>query len=201
MKTSLMTVKSSGGGMSEALAVTENIGTEMGLDKKSVLRTRLLAEELFGMLRGIAGDVEATYWLEAEDKQIEMHMKADVKMTDDMKEQFLAASSSGKNYAAKGFMGKLKVMIADVLLSMKEMAPYSMVKTVSYDPTGGVGGETVSVWSMMAYKDEVRKQMTASKEARDAWDELEKSIVANIADDVKVKIVGKNVEIIVYKTF
>ncbi|MBO4353947.1 MAG: hypothetical protein J5860_03285 [Clostridia bacterium] len=201
MKTSLMTVKSSGGGMSEALAVTENIGTEMGLDKKSVLRTRLLAEELFGMLRGIAGDVEATYWLEAEDKQIEMHMKADVKMTDDMKEQFLAASSSGKNYAAKGFMGKLKVMIADVLLSMKEMAPYSMVNTVSYDPTGGVGGETVSVWSMMAYKDEVRKQMTASKEARDAWDELEKSIVANIADDVKVKIVGKNVEIIVYKTF
>ena len=201
MKTESIRISSNGAGMSEALTATEKLGIEKGLEKKPVLHLRLLAEELFGMLRGIAGDVEATYWIETENNQIEMHMKADVKMTDDIKEQFLAASSSGKNYAARGFMGKIKVMIADVLLSMKEMAPYSMVNTVSSYPMGGVGGETVSVWSMMAYKDEVRKQMIKSKEAHEAWDELEKSIVANIADDVKVKIVGRNVEIIVYNNF
>jgi len=32
-------------------------------------------------------------------------------------------------------------------------------------------------------------------------DELEKSIIANIADDIKVKILGNKVEIIVFKNF
>jgi len=39
------------------------------------------------------------------------------------------------------------------------------------------------------------------RKVRDRWDEIERSIIANIADDVKVSIVGKNVEIAVYKAF
>ncbi len=51
-------------------------------------------------------------------------------------------------------------------------------------------------WSMEKYKSELKK-----KNDEDSWDELEKSIVANIADDVSVNIVGSDVEIIVTKAF
>ena len=36
---------------------------------------------------------------------------------------------------------------------------------------------------------------------QEAQDELERSIVANLADDVTVHIVGSEVEITIYKTF
>ena len=201
MKSTVVTINSDGAGMKDALAVTESIGTEKGLEKKSVLHLRLLAEELLGMLRGIAGSVEADYWLEYEGNGFEFHMKSEVKLTSEMREQLISAASSGQNDAAKGFMGKIKVLIADILVSAKEIIPYAMINAVSAYPAGGTAGENISEWSMNNYKDEVRKHVGDSEDAVKAWDELEKSIVANIADDVKVKIVGNDVEIIVYKTF
>ncbi len=187
--------------MSDALSMTEALGTQLGLDRKPLLHLRLLAEELFGMLRSIAGKIEASYWLEANDKRLELHMKSDVPLTPEMKEQFLSASSNGKNDAAKGVMGKIKVLISNVLLSVKETMPYAMINTVSASNAGVYTGELVSEWSMNQYKQEVKCHVGDSDDATAAWDELEKSIVASIADDVKVRIIGKNVEIIVYKTF
>lgn len=201
MKSAVITVTSEGSGIREALAMTEATGAENGLAGKSRLHLRLLSEELFGLLRGIAGGVEASYWIEAEKGQFELHMKADVKMTSEMRDQFLAASSSGKNEASKSFMGKIRVMIANTLLSAKETLPYAMMNTAAAYPMGGAAAETSSVWSLAFYKDEVRQHIRDSREASDAWDELEKSIVANIADDVKVKITGKTVEITVCKAF
>ncbi|MBP5429128.1 MAG: hypothetical protein J6Z04_07600 [Clostridia bacterium] len=200
-KTAVITVTGEGRGIAEALFMTERAGGEAGLDKKSILHLRLLSEEMFGMLRGIAGGVEASYWLETEGKNFELKMKADVKMTIEMREQFLAASSSGKNAAAKGFMGRLRVMIGSFLLSAKEALPYAMINSVAAMPMGGYAGESSSVWSMAIYRSEVEKRRGESDEASDAWDELEKSIVANIADDVKVGVRGNCVELTVCKAF
>ena len=201
MKSTVVTVNSDGLGMGEALAITETLGKDRKLDNKSVLHLRLLAEELLGMLRSIAGKVEATYWIESEEKSFELHMKSDIKLTAEMREQFISAASSGKNDAAKGFMGKIKVLISNILVSAKEMIPYAMINAVSAYPAGGNAGENISEWSMNNYKEEVRKHIGDSGDAVEAWDELEKSIVANIADDVKVRIMGKTVEITVYKVF
>lgn len=196
MKSEQIAVTSKGLGISEALALTEEIGKSAGLDEKSVLHLRLLAEEVSGMLRGIAGDVEAMYWLEAEGRKFELHLQSTVQMTAEMKEQFISASTEGKNAAAVGFMGKIKVMIAGSLLSAKEALPYAMVNTASAYSAGGV-----FTWSMDEYRMVLQSQENKEMAADDAWDELEKSIVAKIADDVKVSVVGKNVEIIVFKTF
>ncbi len=40
---------------------------------------------------------------------------------------------------------------------------------------------------------------TRGEDAREAWDELEKSVVAKVADDVKVSILGRVVEMIILK--
>ena len=201
MKSSQITVTNKDNGVSEALAMTEKTGAYLELDKRSILHLRLLAEELFGLLRGIAGDVEANYWIEAEGKNVELHMTSEVKMTDEIRDQLLASASSGKNSAASSFMGKIRVMIADILVSSHEVLPYAMINTVSSYPMGAAVSATSSVWSLNLYRDDVKQHLDDSKEASDAWDELEKSIVANIADDVKVSIVGKNVGITVYKAF
>ena len=197
-KTAVITVTSEGQGIEEALSMTERVGREAGLDRKSNLRLRLLSEEMIGLLRGIAGGVEASYWLETEGKNFEIRMSADVRMTIEMKEQFLAASKSGKNEAARGFMGRVRVMIAGFLLSAKEALPYAMIDPAFSLPTGGCDGEGSSVWSMALYKVEMAKR---SGEAPEEWDELEKSIVANIADDVKVGVRGNHVDLTVVKAF
>lgn len=116
MKTETIHVTSLGLGMDEALAVTEKTGLASGLEKKQILRLRLLAEELIGMLRGIAGDVEADYWLERNGRAYALHLRSDVTMTREMHEQLIAVSTSGENAAAKGFMGKIREMIAVALL-------------------------------------------------------------------------------------
>ena len=197
MKTERKNVTSGGLGMTDAFAMTETLGVESGLTEKDLIHLRLMVEELFGALRSVAGDVEAEYWLEIKDKQFEIHMDAEVAVTDEMREQILSMSSSGENDAAKGFTGRLRVMIAEALmtrsakssmgsglmLSMMSMASPSAQNAGSYQ------------WSLKEYK-----EAAARKDAVE-WDGLERSIIANIADDVSVRIVGDKVSIILYKQF
>ena len=202
MKSEVVTVTSAEDGVREALSMTEAFGVKSGLDKKSVLRIRLLAEELLGMLRGIAGQVRADYRLSVEDGRFALSLNANVVMTSEIREQFLSASSSGKNEAANSFMGKIRHMIAGILLSVKETLPYAVMNDASpVYPMGVFAGDGGYSWSMAYYKRNVQDRLKTGSDAGSAWDELEKSIVANLADDVKVKIVGSNVEITVLKAF
>ena len=195
MKSTVIEVTSKGGGISEALSLTEKLGIESGIRKKSVIHLRLLAEELLGMLRSIAGDVSADYWLEYNGPDFELHLKSTVELTDEMRKQFISASTSGTNDASRGVMGKIKVMIANFMFSAKEALPYALINTSAAYHMGAASGETAAMWSMSLYKDEIKESDA------EEWDELEKSIVANIADDVKVCILGDTVEIIINKTF
>ena len=195
MESTVIEVTSKGGGIDEALSLTEKLGIESGIRKKSVIHLRLLAEELFGMLRSIAGDVSANYWIEYNGPDFELHLKSTVELTDKMRDQFISASTSGKNDASRGVMGKIKVMIANFMFSAKEALPYALINTSAAYHMGAASGETAAMWSMSLYKDEVKESDA------EEWDELEKSIVANIADDVKVCILGDTVEIIINKTF
>ena len=200
MRSTPVTVKGDGSGITEALALTEKIAVENGLDDKASLHLRLLAEELFGLIRAIAGEVEATYWIENMNKNFEIHMTSNIKMNEEMREQFISASTEKINDAAKGIIGKLRVLILGSLYSVKETLPYAMMNTVSAYPMGG-SSDMVKVWSMDVYKDEIQKHLDDGGEAAEVWDELEKSIIAKVADNVKVKIIGNNVEIIIYKAF
>lgn len=192
MKTEQTTIIRGEKGVDQALAMTEKLGVDYGLERKPVLHLRLLAEELFGMIRGIAGNIASEYRIVAEDKKFELHLKSEVKMTEEMREKFIGASSSGKNAAAQGFTGRIRVLIAEALLSMRETAPYAVINTASaYSP----------VWMMSDYKTQVKNNADKDATAHDAWDELEKSVLAKIADDIKVGVVGNSVEIIIYKSF
>lgn len=204
MKTREIAVTSRGLGMHEALEMTETLAAESGLEQNDVLHMRLLAEELFGMLNGIAGDVEAIYWMEIEGKSFEQHMKASVDMTVEMRDELLAAATSGKNEAAKGFMGKIRDMIAVKLLP-SEGGPsdfaQALMNAAWSTPGNNLSVNTSDVWSLQQYKCEVESRREEGEAVREAWDELEKSIVSKIADEVKISILGSTAEIIVFKAF
>ncbi len=196
MKTERISINNRELGMTVALGMTEKLGAEQGLERKQILHLRLLTEELFSMLRSLTGEVDAEYWLEYEGKRFDIHMKSDVKLTDELRQQFLSASTSGENAAAKGVMGKLRVVIAEALVTRPSVPAFSLGLVSTASPTAQVAGANAYQWSMEKYKAEVKKQKD-----EESWDELEKSIVANIADEVSVRIIGANVEIIVTKAF
>ena len=197
MKTERKHVTSGGLGMTDAFAMTETLGRESGLSKKELIQLRLLAEELFGALRSVAGDVEADYWLEIQGKSFEIHMESEVEVDEKVQQQMLSMSSSGENAAAKGFFGRLRVMIAETLLTKAAKADmkigFQQGIMVMASPTAMNPG--AYTWSMSEFKEEVAQHKA------EEWDGLERSIVANIADDVKVHIVGDNVHIVLYKKF
>ena len=57
-----------------------------------------------------------------------------------------------------------------------------------------LAGESL-IWTLDTFRKE------ANEKKGEPWDELEKSIIANIADDVIVGVEGKRVEIVVKKAF
>ena len=52
---------------------------------------------------------------------------------------------------------------------------------------------------MADYREQLQQFAHRDPNALEAWDELEKSVVANVADNVKVFIRGRFVEMVIYK--
>ena len=102
-------------------------------------------------------------------------------------------------------MGKIREMIAVALLpkqdglSFMESFSLGMVSAAGFTTPDAqmISAETFN-WSLSQYKSGIDKD---SEEAEKAWDELEKSIVASIADEVIVRVTGSCAEITICKTF
>ena len=65
------------------------------------------------------------------------------------------------------------------------------------DPSIAVEAGYIYSWSLYNYKTVVEEQ----EKEKDAYAELERSIVAKLADDIIVGVRGSNVEIVVKKSF
>ena len=188
------------------LAEVEKVTTYNGLEDKKALRLRLLAEELCGMLPGLIENFSGSFWAENEGDDYELHveLKAD-DMNIDLRDELISVSKSGKNAAAKGIMGKIRAVAETMLLAAID--PTLSVPTDEFydyhgynmgfgyiDPTIAVETGYIYSWSLFNYK-------TAVEEKKDEYAELERSIVAKLADDIIVGVRGKNVEIVVKKSF
>ena len=203
MKEEKVTIKSSGEGFEKALNVTAALGQEVGLDKAEQVRLRLLTEELIGLLRGIAGDITAEYSVKQFGREFTFKLEGDVVMDSKMHKQLIESSSSGENASVKGFTGKLREMIATMVLpgtlGHTLVSGFSMGLMTMSTPSS-VSETTAAaqayMWSMEKYTSSV-KESGNKKE----WDTLERSIIANVADEIKVGIQGSRVEITVYKQF
>ena len=71
---------------------------------------------------------------------------------------------------------------------------YGKLGTIRFD---GEDGEEYA-WSLKQYKANVAKLMKEDDSVKGDWDELEKSIVANIASDVQVGVTEDHVKMVIY---
>ncbi len=123
-------------------------------------------------------------------------------MTQEMRKKFIGVSSTGTNAAVKGFTGKIKEMIAILLLPKDDNPSLIYLGLMSMGSPGGFrADENTYEWSMNLFKTEIEQDAGGSDESREAWDELEKSVLAKLADEVKISIVGTTVEITINKEF
>lgn len=191
MKTDIITISNDGTNMEDALAQVEKVSVYKGLSPKDTLHLRLLAEETMALMRAVTGNVNGEFWMEDEEQLYTLHLKVRTLMDQKKREQLLSASTSGKNEAERGFMGKIRSFFE----------PSSSVPMFSVGFGGGSPQMYQSyVWSMEDYKDQLRQYNEENQnEAKEAWDELEKSVVGHLADDVKVSIRGRIVEMTIAK--
>ena len=202
MKTRVIKVNSNGYGMEAALDEVEVFSRQMGFDERSARRARLLAEETMSMVRAIVQDFTADFWMESVPEcNCELHLQAEAPMNYDKKQELISTSSQQRNEASVGIMGKIRDFIEDSLYNMQDGAAMSVADS-HYMSMGGIGMASEDyIWSLEKYRADVEKNVDEDDDMDAALDELEKSIVANIADDVRVSIEGTHIEMIITKNF
>ena len=139
------------------------------------------------------------------------HLDATIKCTDCgltlvWKTEFsVSVSRSGKNVAVKGFMNKLGELISNTLYDFGRVVDAYGTETMRYGIVSPPGIETpmvynvMPVWSLKTYRENLKTDLNESDQAGQAWDEMEKSIVANLADDVIVGVKGDCIELVIVK--
>ena len=188
------------------LGEVEKVTAYNGLEDKKALKLRLLAEELCGMLPGLIENFSGVFWAENNEDDYALHVELKAEdMSIELRDELISVSKSGKNAAAKGIMGKIRAVAETMLLVASD--PELSVPTEEYydyhgynmgfgyiDPAISCETGYVYSWSLFNYK-------TAVEEKENEYAELERSIVAKLADDIIVGVRGNNVEIVVKKSF
>ena len=208
MQTDKIRVNSNGAGIESALEEVSKFSAYMELDGKSALRLRLLAEEMLGMVNAITGEFEADFWLEGERQKVcRLYLMAETRMNLSKKRELIEVSSDKKNAAYKGFMGKIRELMEEGVYMADEVNTATADMPFLYRTMGVCDAETAAMnsyvyqWSLAKYRAGIDDAKESDEDATEAWDELEKSIVANIADDVRVGVKGDTVELVIEKNF
>ena len=192
--------------MAAARYVTESFAEQAGLDGRNALRLELLVEETLGMVKTMLDSFYGQIWFTADGRDVEIHFEATADMDADKKEELLSVSSTGKNVAAKGFMAKLGEMISGALHSAgrsidaygQETMKYGVVHTPELM---AAYPDMMTIWTLQTYRVDLDQARTDGDFAEEAWDELEKSIVAKLADDIAVGVRGDRIDLVIRKKF
>ena len=190
MKSNIIKINQSEDNLNKIFVEIQKTAQDASLDNKQTLKTRLIAEEFVGMLKELSTDFDGEFWIENENLSFSYVAQLHINEAMDLqtKRKFIDVSSSKKN-TTKGIIGKIRDIIENLLYP--ENALYSS-DFVSYQLESAV--LLNDQWTLNKYKD-------AERNNAEPWDELEKSIIANLADDVIVSVKGSNVEIVIFKNF
>ena len=181
-------------GMEEARNAAEKFAKETGLDQRRSLRVRLLAEETLAMVRAIVLDFEAEFWLEKIPRGILLRLEAETPMDILKKQDLIAASSRKENSASVGIMGKIRDFIEDSCYGFNRMSD------ISHGMGAMLAISDTCTWTLHQYRDDLEHAQSEEEPAMaDALAELEHSIVANIADDIRVAVKGNHVDMTIEK--
>ncbi len=183
-RTEKYTVAYTGSNEEEILDGVEHFTWRMGCTRKEKMQIRLLTEEMISLIANTtsAANIEVTYTEKGRICTVRARM--DSELDGDIKDKIEKMAESGKTpKGGNGMIGRLSGVAAKILTSGNH-----------------IEGQ---VWSLKEYIASVRDEdYQGSRKERDlAMEEIEQSIIANLADDVKVKFNQENLVIEAVKNF
>ena len=198
MKSNICKIEKGTRDLEAILNECERVAEYNGLSHKQGLQLRLLCEEIDGMLPNIIDDFEGELWFDFEDGECKINISIEIpELNADKKEELIDVAKSKKNSAAVGIVSKIRDAIETFFLDETTMG---ILAFSSANMGLGVGyGECVDyacLWRLQEYRNFVNNE-----EKTEEWDELEKSVIASVADDVIVGVKGRNANIIIVKKF
>ena len=178
------------------LKESERVAIYNGFNQKQTLQLRLICEEMDGMLPNIIDDFQGDFWIEYENGVCKVNACIDIpELTSKKKDELIKIAKNKKNFLAVGIVGKIRSAIENLFLDKEIYKQYDISTLFNAGIEYSVGLTPSYSWSLNKYRNVVKK------EDKEDWDELEKSIIANLADDVIVGVKGKQANIVVVKKF
>jgi hypothetical protein len=205
MKTDVIMIHGDLKGHSQAMQAEEKFAAYHEIYGKNALHLRLLTEEAISMIHGILDDFRADFWLESERTKkgllCRICISVEKQVNREQEAHILSVATSGKNENARGIVGKIREIFRRSLQTASnedEAFLQSMNNVWSGINIGhaGFSAHDVNFWSLQLYRQEIESK----KEVKTTeWDELEKSIIAKLADEVKVWLNNDSTEVTIEK--
>ena len=198
MKSNICKIEKGNKDLAAILKESEKVAVYNELNHKQTLQLRLICEEIDGMLPNILGDFEGDFWIEFENGVCKVTVSVEYsEFTAEKKKELVSVAKNKKNAAAVGIVGKIRSVIENVFLDEEIARACGASSSVFQMATGYSEGIDYSyIWSLNQYRSTVKPE-----EKPVEWDELEKSVIAAVADDVIVGVKGKKADVIIIKKF
>lgn len=199
MKSNICRIENGTADLRAIFLESERLAQSVGLSRKQSLGLRLICEEIDGMLPHIIGKFGGSLWIEFEDGVCRVNVSVKIPdLNSDKKKELIALSANGQNACAVGIVGKIRNVIEDFLLNEeKYMSGFASSAGAIHNSAEFSEYTGYSyTWRLDEYRCSVKKENHTQ-----AWDELEKSVIASVADDVIVGVKGNQADIIIVKKF
>ena len=177
---------------------SEKVAVYNELTHKQALQLRLICEEIDGMLPKIVDGFDGDLWIEFEKGVCKVNVSiAFDHITGSKREELIKVAKNQKNAAAVGIAGKIRAAIENFFLDEENICALESSADMFHMATGFSDGVDYSyLWSLEQYRSNVAKGDKPENQ-----DELEKSVIASVADDVVIGIKGKQADIVITKRF
>lgn len=198
MKSNVCKIDNGTKDLAAILKESEKVAVYNELTHKQTLQLRLICEEIDGMLPNIVDNFSGDLWIEVENGLCKVNISIDFKgYTAEKKKELVAISKNKKNAAVTGIAGKIRSALENIFLEEGNIGEYEYaVGSCYYASEYYDCMQYSSVWTLEQYRKSVKQE-----EKTEQWDELEKSVIASVADDVIVGVKGNHADIIVIKKF
>ena len=177
MKSDVIIIDNQGNGFEKTIEEARKVAAYEELSHKDSLHLQLCAEEMLSLVRSVTGELKASFWIETEGKTFCLHMSTQTVLDKEKRAQLLASSTSGKNEAAKSFLGQLRDMFEEAI-------------TAEASHADGLPGDVL---------DDLANHTIECTDPE--WDEYEQSTLKKLAKTIQIGIRGNTVEMTVITSF
>jgi len=174
MRSDIVNIDNSGKGFQRATSQAKKVAVYKGMAELDGIQLQVLTEELLSLARSLTGDLNASFWIEFEGAQADLHLTTQAVLDKEKRAELIASSTSRKNEAAKTFLSSLRDKFEEAMTA--DVERYVPSNDILSDIPHGTYDEP-------------------------EWDGYERSILRNLADEVKIGIQGHTVDITVSKRF